>query len=131
MVKTIRAKAKEQSAHFDTTQTGQVHVTVSEPDGTPLQDLGLHVSRDVGRTQFVVCNIPRETEFRKRAVDVLKMFTEGEHGTMIVSGLGAGSYTVAVTNGEWTEKRKVEVRTSSSTACKIQLNGEGQALDVR
>lgn len=134
IVKTIPETSRRSAVHFDVAQTGRINVAAVDSEGRPLPKPALRVSRLVGGTEVLVCHVPpvgspANDDYRRVALArYYTMFTENSDGTMTISGLGAGTYKLALSNDDWTHEQYVEVRSENVTTWNVQIGPDGAML---
>jgi len=112
---TARATFKNdrEQIRFNTSETGSILVSVAEFGNDPLMHLGLEVSADVAGMKIPVCTHNKGLQGWPNSTHSI-MHLIG-NGRMKINGLGAGSYTVAITDGDQRVSAEVVVQVNQVT----------------
>jgi len=126
-LKTVDTSQPEPTVEFDSADSRMLAVRVSGPDGKPLRGLGLNVSTRLAGQLLGVCGIapvaggqPIRSEPKHRALREL------DDGTMVVSSLGPGKYSVTVTNGDWKHEHTLSLNKRAGTFIDWIVDEKGQ-----
>lgn len=129
MVKTVDTTQPEPTVEFDSDDCSQLAIRVSGPDGEPLRGLGLSVTTYAAGQLVGACVInpamPGQPDYNKPAH---RAFHQLDDGTMVVSGLGQGDYSVSITNGEWKHEHTVTLGKDAGAIIEWTLDEKGKSV---